>query len=627
MLKDNKLNFFKEYDNLFNEIKKHEKNDVIVTKTICDLFILSIYNYKNYYDGDLFETLERIIDRFKTLLFLPVSYYKKNSYLEDAFHHVQEVVFSTNDIDTFEKTLGQVLEKYINRKETGSYYTPEDTTKFICWNAILIKALTKVSETTNRKICNFLNISNNVEFVDKKLLFEEKINILKHNLSNNEIDNLTDAISKITIIDPMCGSGAFIVSAYNCIKFLNENLLNNRLSKNKYYKNIYGVDLEEEAVILAKTRIILKSIIDENINNSFLAALNNNIVCGDALIEKDAKGINWARKKYDCIIGNPPYVEVKNKEKYSDYVSKKCGNLYAYSIERACLIAKENSVISFVVPLSFVSTARMTEIKQYLESKSKTIYYSTYADRPGCLFTGVHQRLTIFFSQIGKGECNKYTSSYKFWYKDERKKLFIDLDFMENRHEQMPKIGLPIENSIYTKSRICNDNINSLTKPNGKYSLYMSSRIGFWAKAFLYKPNTNEITELKFESDEIRRIIYCLINSSYFYFIWVICSDCWHITSTDLTNAKFNLNAISYKQKQSLILLSNELSRDLEKHKERINTKQAEFEYKHKYSKKIIDKIDDIICPVVGLNVAEKKYIKNYTLKYRMNNAKEYTEE
>lgn len=627
MLKEDKLILFKEYDTLFSNINKHEKNKVIVTKAICDLFILSIFNYKNYYDGNLYETLKRVNKELKALLFLPDSYYKKNNYLEDAFLFVQKIVFSTNDIDMFEKTLGQVLEKYINRKETGSYYTPEDTTKFICWNAILIKALTKVSETTNKRICSFLNISNNVEFVDKKLLFEEKINILKHNLNNSEIDDLTNAISKMKIIDPMCGSGAFIVSAYNCIKFLNEKLLNNRLSKNKYYKNIYGVDLEEEAVIFAKTRIILKSIIDKNINNSFLATLNNNIVCGDALIEKNANGINWSRKKYDCIIGNPPYVEVKNKEKYGDYVSKKCGNLYAYSIERACLIAKENSVISFVVPLSFVSTARMSVIKQYLESKSKTIYYSTYADRPGCLFTGVHQRLTIFFSQIGRGECNKYTSSYKFWYKDERKKLFIDLDFMENRHEQMPKIGLPIENSIYTKSRICNDNINSLTKSNGKYSLYISSRIGFWAKAFLYKPETNEITELKFESDETRRIIYCLINSSYFYYIWVICSDCWHITSADLTNAKFNLNAISYKQKQNLISLSDELSRDLEKHKERINTKQTEFEYKHKYSKKIIDKIDDIICPVVGLNTAEKKYIKNYTLKYRMNNAKEYTED
>ena len=34
-------------------------------------------------------------------------------------------------IDTIQETLGYVLEKHINRKETGSYYTPSDTTKYI----------------------------------------------------------------------------------------------------------------------------------------------------------------------------------------------------------------------------------------------------------------------------------------------------------------------------------------------------------------------------------------------------------------------------------------------------------------------------------------------------------------
>lgn len=92
---------------------------------------------------------------------------------------------------------------------------------------------------------------------------------------------------------------------------------------------------------------------------------------------------------------------------------------------------------------------------------------------------------------------------------------------------------------------------------------------------------------LHFDNDEQRRITYCFINSALFYYQWVILSDCWHVTNSDLRNIKFNFDILSEKQRNRLIELSDELSKDLEKNKVRINTKQTEFEYKHKYSKKI----------------------------------------
>ena len=95
------------------------------------------------------------------------------------------------------------------------------------------------------------------------------------------------------------------------------------------------------------------------------------------------------------------------------------------------------------------------------------------------------------------------------------------------------------------------------------------------------------------------------------------------MTNSDLRNIKFNFDILSEKQRNKLMELSDELSKDLEKNKVRINTKQTEFEYKHKYSKKIIDKIDDIICSISGLDQLETKFIKNYTLKYRLNKIEE----
>lgn len=544
---------------------------------------------------------------------------------------VNKWLIKTN-LNSFEKMLGSILEKHINRKKTGSYYTPDDTTKYICWNAIFISILNKLPSEITSKIYQAININNNVEFVDKKLTFEEKIKILKNLLSYSDINKILECIEKLRIIDPTCGSGAFIISAYECIKYLNENLFESRLNPKYYYLNLYGTDITYDAILLTKARLMIKVILDNNLyDNTFIDSLEH-YICDDAITGKDyviggLTGLDWTLLgRFDCIVGNPPYVEVKNKEDYQFYTTKKCGNLYAYCIERACNIATEKGVVSFVVPLPLIATPRMSPVKKYLEQKSNIVYYCTFADRPGCLFTGVHQRLTIFFASIGEGNCRKFTSSYKFWYKAERDTLFKSIDFIENHNDLMPKIGTNIENSIFVKNQICTDSVYSLSNPKTNNFLYISSRIGFWAKAFLKEPKTNEITVMKFNTEEIKRIVYCFLNSSLFYYMWVITSDCWHVTNSDLKNIKFNYSALTEKQKNRLISLSYELDEDLEKNKVKIDTKQTEYEYKHKLSKKIIDKIDDIVCKNAGLDAFETKFIKNYTLKYRLNKVEENEE-
>lgn len=620
----------KEYETLyeFADLLINNHQDTIIL--LNDLFVVSILLKKNGLRQCKKNTLSIIEDYQDYIVSYELILKLDQNELDILFSKVLNLVNKHNDLSTFENLFGSVLEKHVNRKKTGSYYTPEDTTKFICWNTIFISILNKLPFELSNKICSSINISNNVEFIDKKMNFEEKIKIIAAKLESKDIDIIVEVIKNLTIIDPTCGSGAFIISAYECLSFLNNNLLLGKLQKKYYYSNLFGVDIQDEAIVLSKTRLLIKTIIDENFSKEIIKVINNNFVCGDALcgsdkfLDGDTEAFNWKNyKDFDCIVGNPPYVEVKDKTKYDHFISVNCGNLYAYAIERSCNISHQNSMISFVVPLSLISTSRMKEIKDYLENNSSIVYYSTFADRPGCLFSGVHQRLVIFFAMIGNEICRKFTSSYNFWYKDERNMLFKSLDFIENRNEKMPKIGTNIENSIYVKSRICDSSIDTLLFKKGDYKLYVSSRIGFWAKAFLEKPSTNEIMVLSFKSNLERKIAYCFINSSLFYYQWVITSDCWHVTNSDLKNIRFNFNNLTIKQQRKLCELCDILSEDLEKNKVRIDSKQTEFEYKHKYSKKIIDKIDDILCQSAGLNPIEIKYIKSYTLKYRLNKIEE----
>lgn len=620
----------KEYETLyqFADLLINNHQDTIIL--LNDLFVVSILLKKNG-TRQLSKKALSIIEDYKDYI---VSYdlilKLSLNELDNLFGKVLDLVSAHNDLSSFEKLFGSVLEKHINRKKTGSYYTPEDTTKFICWNTIFITILNKLPTELSNKICSSINISNNVEFIDKRMNFEEKIKIIASKLETKDIDIIVKIIKNLTILDPTCGSGAFIISAYECLSFLNDNLLLGKLEKSYYYCNLFGVDIQDEAIALSKTRLLIKTIIDENFSKKIIKVIDNNFMCGDALSGADKvlaaneDGFNWKiYKDFDCIVGNPPYVEVKDKTKYKHFISSNCGNLYAYAIERSCNITHLNSMISFVVPLSLISTSRMREIKDYLENNSSIVYYCTFADRPGCLFSGVHQRLVIFFAMIGNESCRKFTSSYNFWYKDERSMLFKSLDFIENRNDQMPKIGTNIENSIFVKSRICDSSIETLSTKKGDYKLYVSSRIGFWAKAFLEKPATNEIMILSFKTDLERKVAYCFINSSFFYYQWIIISDCWHVTSSDLKSIRFNFHNLTIKQQRKLCELCDILSEDLEKNKVRIDSKQTEFEYKHKYSKRIIDKIDDILCQSAGLNQGETKFVKNYSLKYRLNKVEE----
>ena len=138
-------------------------------------------------------------------------------------------------------------------------------------------------------------------------------------------------------------------------------------------------------------------------------------------------------------------------------------------------------------------------------------------------------------------------------------------------------------------------------------------RAAFWIKAFLSKHTGNEYQELCLRNIEERNYLYCLLNSSLFWWFWVCISDCWHITKKEFDNFRFPIFFDSALVNE----LSCSLENQLEKTKEYVGTKQVDFEYIHKKCLKEINAIDDYINCLFGLTDDENNYIKNYALIYR----------
>jgi len=158
--------------------------------------------------------------------------------------------------------LGYIFEKYINQKAFGAYYTRTEITGYLCERTINAVIVDKVNEISTRQY--------------------EDIGDILLRLDADLCRKLLDILPRLSILDPACGSGAFLVAAmktmlniyaaiYGKIRFLNDTNLTAQLktiddghpSINYYIRkriitdNLYGVDIMEEAAEIARLRLFL----------------------------------------------------------------------------------------------------------------------------------------------------------------------------------------------------------------------------------------------------------------------------------------------------------------------------------------------------------------------------------
>ncbi len=223
--------------------------------------------------------------------------------------------------------LGYIFEKYINQKAFGAYYTRPEITEYLCDRTINKLILDKVNEGGHGGTAPTEENQHFVGVVPPCLPHAqfpmpdaqcpiphhfETITELLTNLDANLCRHLlTDILPNLTLLDPACGSGAFLVAAMKTLiyiyskvigtsKFLNNRHLNDLLktietehiSLNYYIKkriisdNLYGVDIMPEAVEIAKLRLFL-ALVSAAQNVSDLEPLPNidfNIMAGNSLI-------------------------------------------------------------------------------------------------------------------------------------------------------------------------------------------------------------------------------------------------------------------------------------------------------------------------------------------------------
>ena len=252
-------------------------------------------------------------------------------------------------------------------------------------------------------------------------------------------DGVVEKLSKLKILDPACGSGSFLLGAYQHLldwhlKYYTSSeetikqysqmkhqpiyrndrgnyLLTTSEKKRILLNNIYGVDIDQQAVEVTKLSLMLKVLEGEStetLNNELkffreraLPDLSNNIKCGNSLIgpdfydqmemqfldEEEKLRINvfdWKKEfkvimdvsGFDVVIGNPPYLRIQGLQEHYENQIKYFLNKYKSAIKRFDLyllfsekgyeLLKENGMLGFICPHKFINSDFGSGLREFL---------------------------------------------------------------------------------------------------------------------------------------------------------------------------------------------------------------------------------------------------------------------
>lgn len=344
---------------------------------------------------------------------------------------------------------------------------------------------------------------------------------------------------------------------------------------------------------------------------------------------------------FDVIVGNPPYIEIsKIRKLYSteSFSTNVCGNVYSLIIERSLSLQKRKGLLGMIVPMSLSCTARMFELRQILESVSRQSWISHFSGdaNPSKLFEGVKFRLDVLLSTTSS-EHKAFSSNYTKWFAEEREFIFPLLTYSEIYQplrylSLIPKLGSDMSRRIFEKILQKNTLIHHMG-PNSQ-TIYVHRVLTMYVKCFDFIPyfwnekdgekKSDDYKPYKFKSEEYADTAISLINSSIFFFYFIVLGDCFHCGKEFVQKFPAGLEGVDPDTRRKLSNLGKDLMIDMKDNAIRRvaqskKTGRVEYdEFWPRHSKSIIDRIDHVLATHYELSDDEVDFIVNYDIKYRM---------
>ena len=241
--------------------------------------------------------------------------------------------------------------------------------------------------------------------------------IVEHTIGNLIKNKTPEEVAKIKIADPACGSGSFLLGAYQYLLTWHSNYyIRNKSKKNPLtpdgnlttaekkrilLNNIYGVDIDTNAVEVTKLSLLLKCLEGETLasidmyHERVLPTLDSNIKSGNSLVdvnyydseldfkqERKLKPFSWKKEfsevfangGFHVVIGNPPYVKMSEENQinyFNQYYS--CQNyqydLYLLFLEKYKYLLVESGLLGVIIPNTWLQSIKFQKIRKHLTTE------------------------------------------------------------------------------------------------------------------------------------------------------------------------------------------------------------------------------------------------------------------
>lgn len=356
---------FKKYFGYLNTGHKGKKHDIFA------------YNGGLFAPDDVLDSL--LID--DQLLFEQTAKLTRYDFATDVDVNILGHIFEHSLNQLEELTAGiegrTVAYKDTKRKRDGVFYTPKYITQYIVRHTL-------------GTLCNLKKVELRItpdDFTPDQRKAKKRELLIR-------LDSYRAWLLTVTVLDPACGSGAFLnealdylITEHRQLDEMNANLLGiplvlSDVENSILENNIYGVDLNDESIEIAKLSLWLRTAR----RGRKLSSLNRNIIAGNSLIADVAvggeKAFDWRvafaevfdKEGFDVVIGNPPYVrqELLNKTHKAHYIQqyRNVGNgvadLYVYFYERALNVLKPDGYLGYITPNKFIKAGYGKNLRGYL---------------------------------------------------------------------------------------------------------------------------------------------------------------------------------------------------------------------------------------------------------------------